>query len=147
MQVSYQWLLDNCAYEGSFADFCDTLSLTGTKVEAGFEAFKDITGVKTGKIVKIDKDDNPDIQQYRGYADWRARWDSGDNWIVTLLVRRGTAYKGSVQLDLARRGRDLKIGPVSGYFHVQYFNGYGEDILDYNVKRKSQIRIGFAIVP
>ncbi len=54
MQVSYQWLLDNCAYEGSFADFCDTLSLTGTKVEAGFEAFKDITGVKTGKIVKIE---------------------------------------------------------------------------------------------
>jgi outer membrane phospholipase A len=30
---------------------------------------------------------------------------------------------------------------------VQYFNGYGEDILDYNMKRKSQLRIGFAIVP
>ena len=27
----------------------------------------------------IDKEDNPDIQQYRGYVDWPARWDSVDN--------------------------------------------------------------------
>jgi outer membrane phospholipase A len=36
---------------------------------------------------------------------------------------------------------------VSGYFHVQFFAGYGESILDYNVQRKSQLRVGFAIVP
>ena len=60
---------------------------------------------------------------------------------------RGTLGKGSLLLDLSKRARDLKFGPVGGYFHVQYFNGYGEDILDYNVRRKSQIRFGFAIVP
>jgi outer membrane phospholipase A len=95
----------------------------------------------------LDKDDNPDIQQYRGYADWRARWDSGDNWMVTLLVRRGTAQKGSLQVDVARRARDLKIGPVSGYFYAQYFNGYGESLRDYDVRHPWQLRVGLAIIP
>lgn len=95
----------------------------------------------------IDKEDNPDIQQYRGYVDWRARWDSGDNWIVTLLARLGTAHKGSVQVDLARRARDLKIGPVSGYFYAQYFNGYGESLRGYDVRFPWQLRVGLAIIP
>jgi outer membrane phospholipase A len=63
------------------------------------------------------------------------------------VARRGTLGKGSFLLDLSRRARDLRFGPVGGYFHLQYFTGYGEDILDYNVRRKSQVRLGFAIVP
>jgi phospholipase A1 len=95
----------------------------------------------------LDKEENPDIEEYRGYVDWRTRFDSGENWIATAVMRVGTAGKGSVLFDLSRRIRDLKFGPVSGYVHVQMFAGYGEDIVDYNVKRKSQLRIGFAIVP
>jgi outer membrane phospholipase A len=95
----------------------------------------------------LDKEENPDIGRYRGYIDWRARFDSGGSWIVTAVARRGTAGKGSLLVDLSRRTRDVKFGPVSGYLHVQFFAGYGEDILDYNVRRKSQLRFGFAIVP
>jgi phospholipase A1 len=95
----------------------------------------------------LDKEDNTDIGHYRGYIDWRARFDSGGNWIVTTVARHGTAGKGSLLVDLSRRTRDVKFGPVSGYLHVQFFAGYGEDILDYNVRRKSQLRFGFAIVP
>ncbi len=95
----------------------------------------------------LDKDDNPDIHRYRGYADWRARYDSGGDWIATAVARLGTAGKGSLLLDLSKRTRDLQFGPVSGYLHVQFFNGYGEDILDYNFRRRSQLRVGFAIVP
>lgn len=97
--------------------------------------------------VYLDKSDNPDIQQYRGYVDWRARWDSGDNWIVTLLGRLGTAHKGSIQVDLARRARDLRMGSVSGYFYAQYFNGYGESLRDYDQRHTAQLRFGLAIVP
>ena len=95
----------------------------------------------------IDKGDNPDIHRYRGYADWRARFDSGVNWIGTGVARYGSSGKGSLLLDLSWRVRDLRIGPVGGYLHLQFFTGYGEEILDYNQRRSSQLRIGFAIVP
>lgn len=50
-------------------------------------------------------------------------------------------------MDLSQRTRALTLGPISGYLHLQYFNGYGEDILDYSRRRRSQLRIGFAILP
>jgi phospholipase A1 len=102
----------------------------------------------TPKIYRyLERDENPDIHHFRGYVDWRVRYDAAGEWITTLVARRGTLGKASVLLDLSKRARDLKFGPVSGYFHVQFFMGYGEDILDYNLRRKSQLRIGFAIVP
>jgi outer membrane phospholipase A len=63
------------------------------------------------------------------------------------VARLGTAGKGSLTLDWFERTRVLGFGPVSGYFHVQFFTGYGEDILNYNRRFKSQIRLGLAIVP
>jgi outer membrane phospholipase A len=95
----------------------------------------------------LDKEENPDIDEYRGYADWRVRYDSGNLWIATVMARVGTSGKGSVQVDLARRTRDIRFGGVSGYLYAQYFNGYGEDILGYNVRERAQFRVGFAIVP
>ena len=95
----------------------------------------------------LEREENPDIAGYRGHVDWRVRYDAAGEWIATAVVRRGTLGKGSVLIDLSKRTRDVKFGPVSGYFHLQYFRGYGEDILDYNVQRESQLRVGFAIVP
>jgi phospholipase A1 len=94
----------------------------------------------------IDKAENPDIQRYRGYVDWRLRYgDELRSWVA--MVRLGTAGKGSLTLDWFERTRVLGFGPVSGYVQVQFFAGYGEDILDYNRRFKSQLRLGFAIVP
>lgn len=86
------------------------------------------------------EDDNPDIERYVGYgqvgldAVWRGHR-------FALLLRnnlRGCGNKGGVQVDwsfpLIRR--------VSG--HVQYFNGYGESLLDYNASA-NRIGIGFAL--
>ena len=95
----------------------------------------------------FDKGDNPDIAAYRGYVDWRARYDANGEWIATGVARIGTSGKGSLLIDFSKRTRNLRFGPVGGYVHVQYFNGFGEDILDYNVRRKPQLRVGVAIVP
>jgi outer membrane phospholipase A len=80
-------------------------------------------------------------------VDWRLRYDTRENWIATTVARLGGSGHGSLLLDLSRRTRDLKFGPIGGYLHFQFFSGYGEDILDYNLRRKTQLRIGFAIVP
>ena len=102
----------------------------------------------TPKIYRyLERSENPDIADYRGNVDWRVRYDAAGEWIATAVARRGNLGKGSVLLDLSKRSRDLRFGPIGGYFHVQYFNGYGEDILDYNLRRKAQLRVGFAIVP
>jgi outer membrane phospholipase A len=94
----------------------------------------------------LDKTDNPDIEQYRGYVDWAMRYgDRERSW--RALARVGTLGKGSFQLDWFERTRVLGAGPVSGYLHAQFFTGYGESLLDYNVRNKSQLRIGVAIVP
>ncbi len=95
----------------------------------------------------LEKDENPDIPQYRGNVDWRARYDAAGEWAATGVLRLGTAGKGSLLLDLSKRVRDLRFGPVGGYVHIQFFAGYGEDIVDYNLRRRSQLRFGFAIVP
>jgi outer membrane phospholipase A len=95
----------------------------------------------------LDKEDNPDIQKYRGYVDWRFRYDMHGQWIFTPVVRVGTSGKASLLVDASWRIRDLKFGPVGGYLQFQYFNGYGEDILNYNVRQPAQFRIGFASVP
>lgn len=95
----------------------------------------------------LDKEENPDIHRFRGNVDWRVRYDSGLNWIFTAVARRGDSGKGSLLLDMSRRVRDLRFGPIGGYFHIQYFRGYGEDILGYNLRRRAQLRFGIAIVP
>ncbi|MGH8688395.1 MAG: phospholipase A [Burkholderiales bacterium] len=94
----------------------------------------------------LDKQDNPDIQEYRGYVDWRLRYGNDvRSWFA--IARYGTAGKGSLELDWFQRTRVLSVGGVSGYFQVQFFTGYGEDILDYNHRYESQLRLGLAIVP
>jgi phospholipase A1/A2 len=95
----------------------------------------------------VDKEDNPDIHRYRGYVDWDARYARGNDWVLNARARLGTSGKGSLLLDLSTKTRAIQFGPVSGYLHLQYFTGYGEDILGYNERRKSQLRLGFAIVP
>lgn len=91
------------------------------------------------------RDGNPDIADYRGHVDYQLRWAKDDGLMVSALVRKGHE-KGSVQLDMAYPLRKLGLGRLNGFLHVQYFNGYGETLLDYNVRAKSQVRIGLMMV-
>jgi outer membrane phospholipase A len=94
----------------------------------------------------VDKTDNPDIQRYRGYVDWGFRYGYEDGWLLNSQLRRGTANRGSVQLDVSVPFRTPVFTRTGGFLTFQLFSGYGENLLDYNVRRSTQLRVGFSIV-
>jgi phospholipase A1/A2 len=93
-----------------------------------------------------EKDDNPDIDRYRGNVDLNLRFGKRDGWLFATTLRKGRGPYESVQLDASYPIRQPFFANAGGYLHFQYFNGYGETLLDYNVRRQSQFRIGFSIV-
>ena len=91
-------------------------------------------------------DENPDIAVYRGYVDARfvVGWRYGPEF--SAVGRIGShADRGSVVLDLTYPLRDLLFKNVDLYADVQYFDGYGETLLNYN-QRSQELRFGFALV-
>lgn len=94
----------------------------------------------------LDRDDNPDIAEYRGYADHVLRVGETDGWQFASTLRNGTrSGVYSYLLDVSYPLRRPTLGNLGGYLHVQYFNGYGESLLDYNRRFAPQLRIGLMI--
>jgi phospholipase A1/A2 len=101
---------------------------------------------------------NNDIADYRGYVDlhleylWGPRSADGqrtrDPWAFWVDLRKGNRSDfGTIEASLAVPYRSLPIvESFNGWLMVQYFNGYGETLLDYNRKLDSQLRLGFCII-
>ncbi|MEE9912218.1 MAG: phospholipase A [Deltaproteobacteria bacterium] len=107
-----------------------------------------------------DKDDNPDLTRYMGYGELRAFyiWEK-QRFAVMLRNNLRQNNLGAVQLDwsippitLGRllMGSFVPEATLSKYLtdklslYVQYFNGYGEGLMDYN-KSINRISVGFMI--
>jgi phospholipase A1/A2 len=93
-----------------------------------------------------DKEDNPDIQRYRGYTDWQLGYGRMDGMALTALFRSGTAGYGSAQIEVSYPLRNPLFARTGGFIFLQLFKGYGETLLDYNRNSSTQARLGFAIV-
>ncbi|MCX7196709.1 MAG: phospholipase A, partial [Proteobacteria bacterium] len=94
----------------------------------------------------LDRTGNPDIALYRGHADLFASVGHPETWQFAATVRRGTGNAfGSSLLEATYPLRQVSLGNLDGYFYFQYFNGYGESILDYNRRLPAQLRVGFSI--
>ncbi len=81
-------------------------------------------------------DDNPRMHRYYGYGDLWLGW-APDRNTYTLKLQQGTE-KNAFELTWSR--------PISKYMRVytQYWNGYGESLLDYDV-RTERIGVGIAL--
>jgi outer membrane phospholipase A len=93
----------------------------------------------------LDKSENPDIQRYRGYVDWLIGYGSKGGWNVWTTLRKGTAHYGSAEVNVSYPLSRLSEGELSGWLLLQFFDGYGENLLDYNRKGPVQWRLGLAI--
>jgi len=92
-----------------------------------------------------DMSDNPDMQSYRGYGDLTVSVGRSDGLKVSVYGRAGYNLKrGAVQID-ATYPIDFLTRSIAVYFTVQYWNGYGESMLDYN-KTQQSLRAGISFV-
>lgn len=87
-----------------------------------------------------DGDDNPDIDDYMGYFELQTRYQWNDHNFGFLLRNNfRSKNRGAFQFDWTFPLDDK--GKLRGY--IQYFNGYGESLIDYN---HSTSRLGFGFV-
>jgi phospholipase A1 len=94
----------------------------------------------------IAESDNPDIEDYRGYVDWLIGAGSKGGLDLWAVLRKGTRSDfGSIELSASYPLSKLSGGDLTGWLMLQYFNGYGESLLDYDRKLDSQLRLGIAI--
>lgn len=158
----YQWKLSDPSdgtsgtlaagyeHESNGRDNADSRSIDTlfVRAEARYYLPDDRTyiGVEPKAWTYIDKDDNPDITRYRGYGQLGLRFGRDDGLMLAAVLRRGTDGVGSTQLDLSYPLRQSIFSGVGAFLHLQYFNGYGQTLLEYNESRHPQFRIGVSIV-
>ena len=93
----------------------------------------------------LNKEDNADIQRYRGYVDWQFRYGREDGLVFGELFRSGTGGYYSNQLDVSYPISDRIFARTGTFLHLQLLSGYGETLLDFDKKTDTQVRIGISI--
>lgn len=98
----------------------------------------------------LEKSENEDIAEYRGYVDWQLTLAHARDLRLTTTLRYGSGGHGSVLVDVSYPFSEIAplraIGLQHGFLHVQYFDGYGETILSYNRELAWQLRVGLMLV-
>lgn len=85
-------------------------------------------------------DDNPDLARYLGYGEVRAMYGYEKN-VFTLMARNNLRSENKGAIEAGWSYPILQ--PKSMRFYVQYFNGFGENLIDYDHRNN---RIGFGIM-
>jgi phospholipase A1 len=102
-----------------------------------FERDNFLVGVKPWYRIPEDNDDNPDIDDFLGRYELRGIYKR-ENQTFSLMLRNlfDGENRDTMQLDWSF--------PIHGRWrgYLQYFNGYGESLIDYNAESH---RLGFGV--
>ena len=91
------------------------------------------------RVGELDEDDNPDIETYMGHGEFRALY-AGTKHTLSVMLRNNfhSPNYGAIEIDwsfpMSRRAK----------WFIQYFNGYGESLIDYNAP-VNRLGIGIAL--
>ena len=99
-------------------------------------------------LTYLEKSENPSIPSYRGHVDLMVRIGVDQGVELTAYLRKGTDSRyGSMQFDFSLPLRRIRGVPstVGGNLLLQYFNGWGESLRDYDVRRPDQLRAGIML--
>lgn len=105
---------------------------------------------ENGKSIPTDPhgDDNPDISKFMGYGEFRGAYKIEDHTLSIMLRNnlRDDGNKGAVELGWSFPLQSLSLLREVPYLrgYIQYFNGYGETLIDYNAS-VNRIGAGFMI--
>lgn len=89
-------------------------------------------------------DENENIDDYRGNTKLVGIFGKADSNALRFSLSPGKEFDlFSYQLDLTVPVR-VRLHDMSVFFHVQYFNGYGESLRSYNIKSDA-LRAGFSL--
>lgn len=100
----------------------------------------------------FDLEDNRDLARYRGYAELTLKGGYDRGFQASLQARGKIDGHGSLELNFTWPAIETPLlrhvfpPSLGGYALIQYFNGYGESLLDYDVRRKDQLRFGLLLV-
>ena len=84
-------------------------------------------------------DDNPDIERFMGHAEFQVQRQFFGDHIAHVTLRNNLATgKGAIALNYSIPSNDGSV-----FFCLNFFNGYGESLLDYN---RSVTRVGLGVM-
>lgn len=91
------------------------------------------------RIGETGEDDNPDIETYMGHGEFRAAYAGNKNTLSVMLRNNfHNPNYGAFEVDWSfPMSRRVK-------WFIQYFNGYGESLIDYNAP-VNRIGVGIAL--
>lgn len=92
----------------------------------------------------VDGKNNRDLLKYNGIFQVAANYRTDNRRFncAIILTKRKTWFSFNSQIELSYKFNNKE----NQYFFLQYYNGYGENLLEYN-RFKSILRIGFVIKP
>lgn len=119
-------------------------SRSWNKISLGANVLIDQNLMVHGKIwiPIVDSDNNRDLLRYAGIYQVGMQYQANRFCAgITLVKRQGWNLSYNTIAELSYR-----LGKQNQSIFLQYYNGYGENLLDYNQFR-SQLRVGFVIKP
>jgi len=149
--LGFRWLGAQAGYahESNGRGGADSRSMNKLFVRVSFVAgnpdgWRLVVSPKVWAYV-ADMSDNPNLNDYRGYSEVTLSYGKNDNLNASVFLRAGQSLRyGAMQVDVTYPV-DVLYKNFAAYFLVQYWNGYGESLLNYD-KRTQSVRFGISLV-